>query len=271
MLRRRIRSLFVAFTTAALVAGLAPAPAAARVFGGSDRDEAIARYHDALCPGIIGVQRDSAEMIVGLIRQNAAELGLHLADPETCEPNLILAVPDDSLAYANALKKRSPELFEDLDLDQRHALFETAGPARAFAQVITRTRDGMWVGRQDSLVIPPQAQAWMAHSKIYLATRRDIVTTTVLLDRNAVRGLTIAQLADYVTMRALGGDAAERLTSRGGTILGLFDGGGPRPAGLSPADRILLQTIYSTEPNIPASITLATAEQRIAAGGKLAE
>ena len=67
--------------TAACAALLAPIPAAAKVYSGADRDVPLARFQDALGPGIVGVQQEQAEGMIGLIRQNAGELGLTLADP----------------------------------------------------------------------------------------------------------------------------------------------------------------------------------------------
>jgi hypothetical protein len=70
-------------------------------------------------------------------------------------------------------------------------------------------------------------------------------------------------VADYATMRGLSGDQAERLAAPGESILDLF-GEGAKPAGLTRSDKLFLQTLYSTMPNVPASITLSLADTRIA-------
>ncbi len=49
--------------------------------------------------------------MVGLIRQHAGELGLPLADPATCQPNLLVVVMDDSEGYLKDLRQRRPYLF----------------------------------------------------------------------------------------------------------------------------------------------------------------
>jgi hypothetical protein len=252
---------------AVLAAGLAAVPAAAQLFGGADRGEPIARFEDPLCPGVVGLEVETAEMVVGEIRQNAAALGLPLADPETCEPNVIVGVMNDPRGYFEDLRARRPYLFAAMDQDERAALFDGSAPVRAWIRAVTRTRDGMIVDRRDNLTDIPQTLIAAAHSKIYVPTRRDIISAMVLMEPAAVRGLTVAQLGDYATMRALGGDEGAPLVAAGGTILSLFDGGAAaRPAGLSAGDRIFLQTLYSTMPNNPAAITLAMAGQRIAEG-----
>jgi hypothetical protein len=131
---------------------------------------------------------------------------------------------------------------------------------------VVRTRDGMMVARRENLDELPETTVQMAHSKIYKATRRDIASAMVLLEPSAVQGLTVTQLADYATMRALSDDAGEQIATPHASILKLFDGDGDRPVGLTDADWVILRTIYSTEPNDPAAITLAMASDRIAKG-----
>jgi hypothetical protein len=260
------RRLLASFVIAAVL--LAPIPAGAQAFGGAARDVPLARYQDPLCPGVIGAQLDSAQAMVSLIRENATELGLPLAAEANCEPNLIVAVLDDPQDYANRLKKDRPYLFTELSPAERRALFETPGPARVWTRVFTRSRDGMPVDRRENLVDIPQTTMMAAHSLIYVPTRRDIVSTMIMLDRRAVQGLSVRQVADYATLRALSDDATAQLSGGGESILHLFDSAGDRPAGLTASDMILLKTVYSTHANDPASTTLALADERIKAAGQ---
>lgn len=264
MPRRLTASLLLA---AALAACLAPGSAAARVFGGADRGEPLPRFEDPLCPGVVGLQLESAELVVGEIRQNAEALGLRLADAGTCEPNVIVGVMKDPQHYFRDLRSRRPYLFVRMGSDEREALFEGASPVRAWIRSVTRTRDGMVVDRRENLVDIPRTTVAAAHSKIYVPTRQDIVSAMILIDPAAIRGVGAAQLGDYATMRALGGDSAAALVSPGGTILSLFDAdAATKPTRLSAGDRIFLRTLYSTMANNPAAITLAMAGQRIAEG-----
>jgi hypothetical protein len=259
--RQRFASLFAA---AALGAALLTTSGAAEVFGGAARDVPLARFQDPLCPGVVGIQLERAQEIVGIIRDNATRLGLRTADPQTCEPNLIVDVMDDPRAYLQGLMKRRPYLWQEMDSRQRQKLLEDSGPVRSWVRVQVRTRDGMMVPLRENLVELPQTTMAMAHSKIYRATRRDIISAMVLIEPSAAQGLTVAQLADYATMRALSDDAGDQIAEPHPSILTLFGHSGDRPAGLTDADWVLLRTIYSTEPNDPAAITLAMANDRIA-------
>jgi len=261
MSRKLALPLVVAIGAACAV--IAATAATAKVYSGADRDIPLARFQDALCPGIIGVQQDSAETMVGMIRQNAAELGLRLADPQTCEANLIVAVIDDPRGYLASLRTRKAYLFDWLSKAERQALFDTPGPARTWTRVFMRSRDGQPVYPSQSLTDLPYTHMEAAHSLIYVPVRSDIVSSMVLIEKKAVQGMSVTQVADYATMRGLSGNQGEQLETPGATILSLFDDG-PKPAGLTRSDKIFLKTLYATMPNNPAAITLALADARIA-------
>lgn len=262
---RRVLLPLLAAAAAVASAGM-PALANAQVFGGVDRDEPLARFQDPLCPGVIGIPLDRAQDIVALIRDNARMLGLRLGDPRSCDPNVIVAVMNDPQAFLKNMVKRHPYLLQDMDQGERERLLEGSGPVRNWTHIEVRTRDGLMVPRRLSLDQVPLTTQQMAHSKIYKATRRDITSAMVLIEPSAVQGLTVTQLADYATMRALSDDAADKLHAPRATILHLFDAGAEKPAELTASDWTFLRTLYSTEPNDPASITLAMADDRIAKG-----
>jgi hypothetical protein len=101
----------------------------------------------------------------------------------------------------------------------------------------------------------------MAHSKIYGATRNDIINAMVLFDRNAVRGLTLTQLADYAAFRALTRMLPQTSDTRADSIVSLFDGAGNRPAELTAFDRAYLGALYNGLGNIPAPARMAELEK----------
>jgi hypothetical protein len=63
---------------------------------GSDvRDRPLARIADRLCPGVIGLKRSAAELMIDRIRWNAEQLDMWMADDTDCRPNLIIAFVED--------------------------------------------------------------------------------------------------------------------------------------------------------------------------------
>jgi hypothetical protein len=220
------------------------------------RDRPLARIEDRLCPGVIGLRQDAAELMIDRIRWNAERLDMWLADDTACSPNLIVAVVEDGKAQIAELQKSQPWLFQSLTIPERRALLEENGPARVWTTAQTRTRDGMPIQRRENLTDPPVVQMWMAHSKIYLTIREDITQVVVLLDRDAVRGKTVIQLADYATMRSFARTKPVEGDLALDTILTLFDDNRMPPDGLTDFDQAYLRSVYDWIPNLPAATKL---------------
>ena len=231
---------------------LAPVPALAQA-----DEEPLARFEDALCPGVVGLRQEAAEAMVGRLRANAEMLGLRMAENGDCEANLIVAFVADGQAFLSNLEDRSSYVFAEMSREERVALMAEPGPARAMLRVRTRSRDGMPISRRENLTDLPQATMWMAHSKIYSATRNDILSALVLFDRDEIRGLNLDQLADYATFRALAHQLPEPEAIAEGSILTLFSGGSARPEGLTEFDRAYLSQLYTGMANLPAPAKLA--------------
>ena len=239
---------------AAAVTLLAVPPALAQ-----SGEEPLARFEDAICPGVVGLRVDAAEEMVGRIRTNAASFDRRLAPEGNCEANLVVAFVDDGLAFARRMQRDNGWLFAELSQSDRWAALNEAGPARAILRVRARSRDGMPIPRRENMTDLPQTEMWMAHSKIYTATRNDILYSLILIDRGAITGMSIGQLADYVTYRSLTRTLPQTPETRADSILALFDGG-TRPAGLTEFDRIYLTQLYDGVPNLPAPARLAQLE-----------
>jgi hypothetical protein len=248
--------MFARFRTFALCgvlgALLAPAPAAAQA-----DEEPLARFEDPLCPGVVGLRRDAAEMVVGRLRANAEMFGLRMADNGDCEANFIVAFVEDGQALLSELEDRTSYIFAEMTREERVALMTESGPARAMLRVRARSRDGMPISRRENLTDLPQTTMWMAHSKIYTATRNDILSALVLFDRDEIRGLNLTQLADYATFRALAHALPDPAAAGESSILALFDGAEARPAELTEFDRAYLAQLYAGMANLPAPAKLA--------------
>ena len=246
----RFRNFALGGLLAAVLVGPAPAMAQAD-------EEPLPRFEDALCPGVVGLKRDAAEAMVGRLRDNAEMFGLRMADNGDCQANFIVAFIADGQTFLEKLDDRSSYIFAEMSREERVALMAETGPVRALLRVRARSRDGMPISRRENLVELPQATMWMAHSKIYSATRNDILSALVLFDRDEIGGLNLNQLADYATFRALAHRLPDPAASGADSILTLFDGGSARPEGLTEFDRAYLGQLYIGMPNLPAPAKLA--------------
>jgi hypothetical protein len=252
-----------------LLAGIAVAAATVALPAGAETDGPIPRFEDALCPGVVGLKVEAAETLVGRFRANAEALGRRMAPPETCEANVVVAFVDDGQAVLGQMHREQSHAFAEMSPTERSALLAQQGPVHVLNRIFTRTRDGLPVYRRDSLTDLPQAVMWSAHSKIYAATRQDIVYSLVLIDRSAVRGLSVNQLADYATVRALVHSPPSAQETGGDSILALFDSTqATRPAELTSFDHALLGSLYYGIPNLNG--TARAAQMAQATGQKAA-
>jgi hypothetical protein len=224
---------------------------------GSDlRHSAQARFEKRLCPGVIGLKPDMAALVIDRIRYHARQFDLGLTkDDGTCAPNLVVAFVRDGKAELAALAADHGYLFQDMPLHERQALLAEEGPVRVWTTTLDRTRDGMPVPRTDGGPAPVVSM-WMAHSKIYLATREDIEFVVVLFDLEKMKGKTLVQLADYATMRGLArtrpvAGAGEAGGPAMDTILALFDPAAEPPAEMTDFDRAYIAALYDGIANIP--------------------
>jgi len=208
------------------------------------RHSALPRFEgDRLCPGVAGLKADDAGLMIDRIRNSAEQLGLRMTkDDGTCRPNFVVAFVDDGQATIRAIKDKKYWLFRDMPYHELRELVGEEGPVRVWTATAMRTRDGM----------PAGSSQWMAHSKIYLSMREDIVWALVLIDRADAQGKTLLQLADYATMRGL---ARTRPVESNGqpmdTILALFDPGAAPPGEMTDFDRAYLAALYQGLPNMP--------------------
>ena len=162
--------------------------------------------------------------------------------------------------------RSQPQLFETLSTPERRDLLTEQGPVHAWSYVATRTLDGMRVPIHRNLEQIPQFTTWSAHSKIYIATRQDIVSTVVLYNAKEVGGLTTKQLADYATMRSLAADYSVH-PHGSATILKLFDNSAAQPDELTETDLAFLRSLYSGIPNLPADAKNKSMEQELRVQG----
>jgi hypothetical protein len=229
---------------AALPTALSAAP--------SGYDDPLPRVEGRLCPGIAGMRTDAALQMVDRIRETAGKFGITLADPDVCEPNLLVYFVNDAEATLNSLMDRQPALFSTLTQAERRDLKSGNDAVRVWSQIVTRSRDGMTIDDPDNLVQIPRTAMWAAHSKIYVPVRREILTTVVLFDNQAVVGKSLTQLADYAAMRALANDFSAYPQDRS-SILGLFENTSA-PGELTQTDRVFLETLYTGIPNLPGRV-----------------
>ena len=220
---------------------------------GNVYDVPLARFEMPLCPGIAGLTTELASLMVDRIRDNGRFVDLRIQE-DGCDPNFVVAFVDDGQAMLANMVEENPRRFQWMTSVEKREMLEP-GPVHVWTDVMPATRDGAAIGRGRNLVNPPVTGAWGAHSRIYTLLRNDIVSVWVIIDRDAVRGMSLLQLADYASMRGLVQTKPQEDIGIS-SVLGLFNEDGPWPEQLTDFDRAYLTAVYDWIPNLPAAAKL---------------
>lgn len=208
----------------------------------------VARFHDEVCPVVIGMADAPALAIENRIRETTVGIGAKVAASRRCNANLVLIIAEDGGQLVRNLRAKRPDWLAGLSTGQVKRLIAEPSGARAWTVASLRNEDGLAMGETGSnntsaLENVPMMRVSSA-SIINLPTRADIDGSVIILDRKVALGMSLAQLADYAAMRGLARTRPPS-ESRIGTILGLFAGGeGIAPLEMTGADIAYLQSLY---------------------------
>ncbi|KWV93369.1 hypothetical protein [Erythrobacter sp. YT30] len=214
------------------------------------RKRAIASFRFPICPQVIGIAAEDARAIEARIRENAERVGLGADDEAKCTPTIRAAFMAAQAGPPESwLDEGSPQLAH-LPLYQRHWVLTEEGPVRAYNRVVLRDAWG-----QPLLFSKGNARVFGALDQISelrpFSTSdpinvNEITGAAVMIELEAAQGLSLAQLADYITMRTL---LATSVPEPGepvaaATILTLFQSDNP-PEALTVYDLALLDELYN--------------------------
>ncbi len=219
----------------------------------------LAQFQDKVCPGVIGLPVDLAGIMVDRIRVNAERVGLETAPVGKCQPNIIAAFVKNGQQAMKELTKRQPQSFKNIDYSEVKELLHNPGPVHAWVNTIVKSRQGdtLQGDNRDDMTKLPVLNVAQSQSHIFLASRLDITNSIVLIDFPAIDGMSVVQLADYVTMRAFARTRPVEGDSAASTILSLFDKDGGAPRELTDFDLAYLRSVYGSIANLNAASKLA--------------
>jgi hypothetical protein len=213
----------------------------------------LAQFQEPVCPGIVGMPANVAEVMNARIRSNAEVVGIPVAREGKCEPNIMVFFVADGQKTIRELQNRRSDLFRSISTRDLTKLAGQPGPVHAWVNTITRSRHGDELrGDESELGNPPTLYVANSHSHMWLASRIDIASSVVMLDMKAVYGMSAVQLADYATMRTFAQTRPPTGDTKVGTILSLFDEGSGKPMEMTDFDIAYLRAIYHSASNINA-------------------
>ena len=217
-----------------------------------DAAEAVARFDQPVCPSVVGMAAEFDDRVAKRIKDDAREAGISVGK-DGCRPNITVVFIENGQALVREIRRAHADLFGDMDPHAIKRLADDPGPIHSWTITETTSRDGdkLRVGTTTG-VRAPELQVRTA-SIIELTTKRNILTTILIVDIPAAIGKGLNQIADYAAMRTL----AETRGSVGNggvqdTILRLFNPGDrPAPAGLTGFDRNYLRALYLGQGTAP--------------------
>lgn len=219
----------------------------------------IPRFHEPICPVVVGMPEQYGAYIVRRIKDIARQLKLPIAEKANCEANIVVVIAVDGAAFVREVRSEHSSWLAGMHTPDVDRLARPGLPARAWSATSIRNEDGQ----------PASGGTLIVKSASILRepTRQYIDGSFVVLERTATYGLTLRQIADYAAMRSL---ARTREPAPGGgvnTILGLFDQtAATHAAGITSADMTYLQALYARKGEESGVQERARIARRIAKG-----
>lgn len=214
----------------------------------------ISRFIDQVCPRVVGLSPFNKQAVEARLRVVAAAAQIRVASPG-CVPNAFVIATPDKRAFINALASRQPDAFGMMSARQIRRLSRSAGPAAAWQLEGPVDADGIPLPWDDKLGAYTN-ETTNGASRIRTIGRRGFDASVVVVEIDALRGLTATQLADYAAMRLFAKlDPARLPASPPPTILTILEApmGTAVPITLTDWDVGLLRGLYTTPADLNAN------------------
>ncbi len=215
----------------------------------------IGRFDWAVCPAAAGLPEAQNQAVVERLRQVAEAAGIPLARTG-CRANAIVIVTPDKPATLRWLRREHPAYFRN-GLGERIRIADQDAPATAWQVEGRLTQDGEAVGVHNGAGDSSTGNYYVvestrASSRITAASRPHFMASLVVIQLDALRGLTTTQLADYAAMRVFARTQPSRLErSSAPTILNVIDApmNSEVPLTLTQWDLGFLRALYGSAEN----------------------
>lgn len=214
----------------------------------------VATYFDAICPKVIGLPAAETRVIEERIRENADALGVNRRHPRrNCEPNVTVIFVPASKGPPEAWMTPENDMLRHLLSYQRYEVLDDHDPVRAWTYTEDRNADASRLtdatGQRISGALDFSNSVRLL-SRLRTNSTVEITEAAIMIELASANGKTLAQLADYASMRTFGNarSLAPDAVPAAETILTLFRDDDP-PEGLTNFDRAMITKLYSTSRN----------------------
>ena len=211
-----------------------------------DPFEALALYEPyTYCPAVVGLSAARNAQIEARMRQVADAAGIKPAKAGCATSALVLLV-DDKKTFVEEFRRTHPVYFKD-ERVKVWSLPKEEGPALAWQLASLINENGEPVGYGGTV------ESVSGGSRLLSLTKTAIAMSVVIVERDALRGLNIEQISDYVLMRGLvSGDPSDLGEIGAASILTVLSTpmGGETYASLTEWDLAYIKELYRGDPRI---------------------
>lgn len=199
----------------------------------AQRTGQLARWRDAICPGIVGLRADQAEAVNGRIGEIARAVGLHPRE-QGCQPSALIIFSQEAEALARSYRSRLPITLSENGRWRLEQFASSDRPVRWISRVTEAAYDGTAINLKFGR---------LAGSRIQASTRTYLSAMLVIVDARQLQAVTLTRLGDYLAVVVL---AQPKLGSKppSQSILSMFDRADREPPGLTDYDRRYLASLY---------------------------
>jgi hypothetical protein len=204
----------------------------------------VARRDEPVCFAFDNIDASLESALRARIAENLAAIGSELAPPG-CKPNATVAFPRSASAFVGWLKDEQPQVFKSLYGAELKRFVRTPRVSYTW-HFLPEKADQIERQRNNSVAFfrADQNSGGLAGQ----ITTPAISHSFTVIEAGAIDGLTINQLADYITVQALVMLEPEmRAAVPASSILSLFGEKGANPQApeeMSQVDRVLLGVLY---------------------------
>jgi hypothetical protein len=207
----------------------------------------IGKFHAPVCPAVMGLPDAQNRMIAERMKQVARAAGVRTGDAK-CAPNVFLIASVAKSATVKALYQSYPAYFGDMADKDVRALAASGEASVAWQVKGLLSSDGTML-KKTQMGGPYINESTDGGSRIRAGTMPQFVASMVMIERSALTGLSVTQVADFAAMRAFADTDPHRAAGSGApTILTILDKAGDQmvPVTLTHWDLGYLKSLYAT-------------------------
>lgn len=216
--------------------------------------ESLARWHDQVCPAVMGLPRAQDEFILARISAIARSTGVPLA-PEHCTPNAFVVITADTSAFFQTLYARQSGKFVDtsgsrMPVRAIHEFANSTKPIRALYNSALVGALGNPLNSNQCPEVPGRLKNCEASlSRLRWDDVQSIGSVFILADAKRINGMNIGAVADYISLLSLAEINLDADFSAQDSVLRLFDNSTDAKtiSALSAWDAAFLKALYATD------------------------